>query len=74
MAVDFGTSQSLIVKVNNMGLYVSAELHIELNKNLKLEKSHKIAHEVEQSIINKVESVQMVSIHTCPTEVVCKKK
>ncbi|MEL7671365.1 cation diffusion facilitator family transporter [Methanobacterium sp.] len=62
------------VKVNNMGPYVSAELHIELNKDLKLEKSHKIAHEVEQSIINNVESVQMVSVHTCPTEVVCKKK
>jgi cation diffusion facilitator family transporter len=62
------------VKVNNMGPYVSAELHIELNKDLKLEKSHKIAHEVEQSIINNIESVQMVSVHTCPTEVVCKKK
>ncbi len=62
------------VKVNNMGPYVSAELHIELNKELKLEKSHKIAHEVEQSIIHNVESVKMVSVHTCPTEVVCKKK
>ena len=62
------------VKVNNMGPYVSAELHIELNKELKLEKSHKIAHEVEQSIINNVDSVKMVSVHTCPTDVVCKKK
>ena len=62
------------VKVNNMGPYVSAELHIELNKELKLEKSHEIAHEVEQNIINNVDSVKMVSVHTCPTEVVCKKK
>ena len=62
------------VKVNNMGPYVSAELHVELNKELKLEKSHKIAHEVEQNIINNVNSVKMVSVHTCPTEVVCKKK
>lgn len=62
------------VKVNNMGPYVSTELHIELNKELKLEKSHEIAHEVEQSIINNVDSVKMVSVHTCPTEVVCKKK
>ncbi|WP_424356445.1 cation transporter dimerization domain-containing protein [Methanobacterium sp. MBAC-LM] len=62
------------VKVNNRDPYVSAELHIELNKDLKLEKSHKIAHEVEQSVINNVESVQMVRVHTCPTEVMCKKK
>jgi len=60
------------VKVNNMGPYASAELHIELNKDLKLEKSHKIAHEVEQNIINNVESIKMVSVHTCPTEVICK--
>ena len=62
------------VKVNNMGPYVSVELHVELNKELKLEKSHKIAHEVEQNVINNVEPVKMVSVHTCPTEVVCKKK
>ena len=60
------------VKINNMGPYSSVELHVELNKELKLEKSHKIAHEVEQNIINNVESVKMVSVHTCPTEIVCK--
>ena len=60
------------VKINNMGPYSSVELHVELNKELKLEKSHKIAHEVEQNIINNVESVKMVSVHTCPTDVVCK--
>jgi len=60
------------VKINNMGSYASVELHIELNKDLKLEKSHKIAHEVEQNIINNIESIKMVSVHTCPTEVICK--
>lgn len=60
------------IRINNMGPYSSVELHVELNKELKLEKSHKIAHEVEQNIINNVESVKMVSVHTCPTEVVCK--
>jgi hypothetical protein len=44
LAVGFGTSQSKIVQVNNMGLYVSAELRIKLNKYLKLEKSHKMVH------------------------------
>lgn len=61
------------VKINNMGPYMSVELHVELNKELKLEKSHEIAHEVEQNIINDVESVKMVTVHTCPIEVECKK-
>jgi cation diffusion facilitator family transporter len=62
------------IKINNMGSYASAELHIELNKELKLEKAHKIAHEVEQKIINEVEPIKMVTVHTDPKEVVCKKE
>jgi cation diffusion facilitator family transporter len=61
------------IKINNMGPYVSVELHIELNKDLKLEKAHEIAHDVEQKIINDVTSVKMVNVHSCPTEVICKK-
>lgn len=61
------------IKINNMGPYVSVELHIELNKDLKLEKAHTIAHEVEQKIIDEIASVKMVNVHSCPTEVVCKK-
>lgn len=61
------------IKINNMGPYVSVELHIELNKDLKLEKAHEIAHDVEQKIINEVASVKMVNVHSCPTEVICKK-
>ncbi len=61
------------IKINNMGPYVSVELHIELNKDLKLEKAHEIAHDVEQKIISDIASVKMVNVHSCPTEVVCKK-
>lgn len=61
------------IKINNMGPYVSVELHIELNKDLKLEKAHTIAHEVEQKIIEDIASVKMVNVHSCPTEVICKK-
>jgi cation diffusion facilitator family transporter len=62
------------IKINNMGPYVSVELHIELNKDLKLEKAHEIAHDVEQKIINGIASVKMVNVHSCPTEVICKKE
>jgi cation diffusion facilitator family transporter len=56
------------VKINNMGPYASAELHIELDKNLNLQESHQIAHEVEQLIIKNIDSIKMVNVHTCPVE------
>jgi cation diffusion facilitator family transporter len=59
------------VKINNMGPYASAEIHIELDKDLKLEKAHKIAHEVEKIIIYNVETIKMVTVHTCPIEEQC---
>ncbi len=62
------------IKVNNMGPYSSAELHIELNKELKLEKAHEITENVERKIINDVESIKMVTVHTDPKEVKCKKE
>ena len=62
------------IKINNMGPYASAELHIELNKDLKLDEAHEIAHEVEQMIINDVEPIKMVTVHTDPTDVKCKEK
>lgn len=62
------------VKMNNMGPYSSAELHIELDKDLNLQESHKIAHKVEELIINKIEIIKMVTVHTCPTEDKCEIK
>lgn len=62
------------VKINNMGPYASAELHIELDKDLNLQESHRIAHQVEELIINKVEPIKMVTVHTCPVEEECELK
>ncbi|KUK73615.1 cation diffusion facilitator family transporter [Methanobacterium sp. 42_16] len=56
------------VRVNNMGPYASAELHIELDADLNLRESHKISHEVEKQIINQVGPIKMATIHTCPFE------
>lgn len=61
------------IKVNNMGPYYSAELHIELNKELKLEKAHEITENVEKNIINDIESIKMVIVHMDPKEIACKK-
>lgn len=61
------------IKINNMGPYLSVELNIELNKELKLVKSHKITENVEKKIINNIKSIKMVTIHTDPKKVICEK-
>ena len=57
------------IKVNFMGPYGSAELHIELNKDLSLERAHKISHIVENKIIDDVDSIRMVTVHTDPIKI-----
>lgn len=54
------------IKINFMGPYASAEMHIELDGDMKLWESHEIAHEVEKRIINEISSIKSVSVHTCP--------
>lgn len=60
------------VKINNMGPYLSVELHIELNKELKLEKAHEICNEVEQNILDNIDSIKMITVHADPKEIKCK--
>ena len=62
------------IKINNMGPYSSAELHIELDKDLTLQKSHKIADQVEKLIINKIKIIKLVTVHTDPAETECEPK
>ncbi len=59
------------VKINPMGPYSSAELHIEVDGELKLKDAHKIAHNVEKQIINDVSVIKMAIIHVCPYEGEC---
>lgn len=61
------------LRVNNMGPYASAELHIELDGDLKLRESHEISHKVEKQIINDVGPIKMAIVHTCPFEDGCQK-
>jgi cation diffusion facilitator family transporter len=59
------------VRINPMGPYSSAELHIELSGELKLKAAHEIAHNVEKQILKNVESIKMVTIHVCPFDEEC---
>ncbi|MGZ7048677.1 MAG: cation diffusion facilitator family transporter [Methanobacterium sp.] len=54
------------LKVNYMGPYASADLHIELDKDLKLERADEISHKVEKRIINDIDCVRMVTVHPDP--------
>jgi cation diffusion facilitator family transporter len=59
------------VKINPMGSYCSAELHIEVDGELKLDYAHEIAHNVEKKIISDVTIIKMATIHVCPFEEKC---
>lgn len=59
------------IKINPMGPYSSAELHIEVDGNLKLKDAHEIAHKVEKEIIDKVSGVKMAIVHVCPFDEEC---
>lgn len=59
------------IKINPMGPYSSAELHIEVDGNLKLKDAHKICHNVEKEIINRVSGIEMAIVHVCPFDEEC---
>ncbi|MDD3985516.1 MAG: cation diffusion facilitator family transporter [Methanobacterium sp.] len=59
------------IKINPMGPYSSAELHIEVDGELKLKDAHKIAHNVEKQIFKDVSIIKMAIIHVCPFEEEC---
>jgi cation diffusion facilitator family transporter len=59
------------IRINPMGPYSSAELHIELSGDLKLIEAHEIAHKVEKKILKNVSSIKMATIHVCPYDEEC---
>lgn len=56
------------VKVNYMGPYASAELHVEVNGELPLKEAHKLAHCVEKAITDQVEVINAATVHVCPAD------
>ncbi len=56
------------IKINEMGSYSTAELHVEVNGDLVLRKAHKLAHNVEKAIIEQVDTCSTVIVHVCPVE------
>lgn len=54
------------IKVNYMGPNASVDLHITVDPELSLRNAHKIAHQVEKSVIDRVDIVSIVYVHVCP--------
>lgn len=54
------------VKVNYMGPNASVDLHVTVDPDLSLRNAHKIAHQVEKSVIDNVDIVTIVYTHVDP--------
>lgn len=54
------------IKVNYMGPNASVDLHVDVDPDLSLRNAHKIAHQVEKSVIDRVDIVSIVYVHVCP--------
>lgn len=54
------------VRVNYFGSYATVTLHIELPADMNLTESHKLGHLVQNKIIDEIDVIHGVTVHTCP--------
>lgn len=54
------------IKVDYLGSYATAYLHIEVDGEMTLSESHKIVHDVENNILKEIPEVKSVMVHACP--------
>ncbi|WP_407377266.1 cation diffusion facilitator family transporter [Methanobrevibacter sp.] len=54
------------IKVDYLGTYATVSLHVELDGNMTLDQSHKIAHQVQNKIVEEIPEIKYVNVHTCP--------
>ncbi len=55
------------IKVDYLGSYAAVTLHIEMDRNMTLDESHKIVHVVQNNIIENIPEIKYVAVHACPT-------
>ena len=60
------SQNALEVKVDYMGNYAFVSLHIEVDGDLSVSEAHKIAHEVQNRILEEKSEVRYVVVQTCP--------
>lgn len=54
------------IKVDYLGSYATATLHIEMDGNMTLDESHKIVHVIQNNIIEEIPEIKFVIVHACP--------
>ncbi|MBR6927566.1 MAG: cation diffusion facilitator family transporter, partial [Methanobrevibacter sp.] len=54
------------IRIDYFGSYATVTLHIELDGNMTLDESHKIAHKVENDILENIPIIKSALVHTCP--------
>lgn len=54
------------IKVNYLGSYATVTLHIQLDGDMTVEESHKIAHMVQDNITEKIPMIKSATVHACP--------
>lgn len=54
------------IKVDYLGSYATAYLHVQVDGDMPLRESHKIAHEVEDNILKTIPEIKSVMVHVCP--------
>lgn len=54
------------IKIDYLGSYATVTLHIELDGNMTLNESHKIAHVVQDEIVENIPIIKSAVVHTCP--------
>lgn len=54
------------IKINYFGSYATLAMHIDVDPNLSLKKSHEIAHSVQENVKENITIAQFVIVHACP--------
>lgn len=54
------------IKIDNLGAYATAYLHVEIDGNMTLNETHEIVHAVENNILKEVPEIKSVMVHSCP--------
>ena len=54
------------IRIDYLGAYATVTLHIELDGDMSLYESHKLAHIVQETIVEEIPIVKSATVHTCP--------
>lgn len=54
------------VRVNYLGSYATVTMHVELPQDMSLDESHKVAHLVQNKVVDEIDVIHGATVHACP--------